>query len=112
MHLISLFFISRVDRVGNPFSHGRFLSPQVVKELSLVLYLLACEEPNRRAERKYEKERRRTAVVPFTDVNGVLQPYGTAVTLRNGSSKLLPYGIYILRTPSDQPCRGVPVCAP
>ena len=63
-------------------SHGRLLSPQIVKELSLVLYLLACEESNRRAERKYEKERCRAAVVAFADVNGVLQPYETATDCR------------------------------
>jgi len=66
------------------------LSPQVVKELSLVLYLLACEEPNRRAERKYEKERRRTAVVAFADVNGVLQPHAMATDLTSGAASYSP----------------------
>jgi len=56
----------------------------------LVLYLLACEEPNRRAERKYEKERRRTAVVAFADVNGVLQPYATATDLTAGAASYSP----------------------
>ena len=62
--------------MGNPFSHGRFLSPQVVKGTFFGTFFHA------RAERKYEKERRRTAVVAFADVNGVLQPYAMAVTLR------------------------------
>jgi len=62
--------------VGNPFSHGRFLSPQVVKELSLVL---SFDPPG---GKKVRKERRRTAVVAFADVNGVLQPYDPATYCR------------------------------
>ena len=65
MHLISLFFISSADRVGNPFSHGRFLSPQVVKELSLVL---SFDPPG---GKKVRKEWRRTAVAPSDDFYGI-----------------------------------------
>ena len=51
--------------MGNPFSHGSFLSPQVVKELSLVL---SFDPPG---GKKVRKGRRRTAVVPSDDFYGI-----------------------------------------
>ena len=98
MHLFSLYFISRADRVGNPFSHGRFLSPQMSKG-HFLWYFLSI----RRAERKYEKERCRAAVVAFADVNGVLQPYATVTDCRYLCS-FFPSG-------KKEPKKVLPSCA-
>ena len=48
-----------------------------------------------RAERKYEKERRRTAVVAFDDVSALLQPYCMSV---KAQTKLIcvGYQVYFL----------------
>ena len=97
MHLFSLYFISRADRVGNPFSHGRLLSPQMSKG-HFLWYFLSC--PGRK---KVRKEWRRTAVVAFADVNGVLQPYATATYCRCLCS-FFPSG-------KKEPKKVLPFCA-
>ena len=48
-------------------------------------YFLSC--PGRK---KVRKEWRRTAVVAFADVNGVLQPYEMAVNLTSGAASYSP----------------------
>ena len=49
VHLVSLHRISRDSRVGNPFSHGRLLSPQMSKG-HFLWYFLSC--PGRKKVRK------------------------------------------------------------
>jgi len=97
IHLFSLFFIQELTEWEVSYSHGRLLRRRCVKGTFFGTFFHA------RAERKYEKERRRTAVVPFADVNGVLQPYATATDYRYLCS-FFPSG-------KKEPKKVLPSCA-
>ena len=75
MHLFSLFFIQELTEWEIHFPTGGSCHRRCVKGTFFGTFFHA------RAERKYEKERRRTAVVPSDDFSAILQPYEMSVHL-------------------------------